>query len=139
MSGDWLTYAEAAARLGIKPESVKKRAIRRGWPRQAGNDGLARIRLPDDLPAPSVPGPVPSPAAPDTAGDKTGDDTRERLAAAETEIRLLRERLTDLTADRDALRDALAQAAARQVEPAPPSKAGNVENRRGFFDRLLRR
>ena len=75
----------------------------------------------------------------DTTGDTAGDNTRERLAAAETEIRLLRERLTDLTADRDALRDALAQAAARQIEPPPPSKAGNVEHRRSFFDRLLRR
>lgn len=132
MSGDWLTYAEAAARLGIKPESVKKRAIRRGWPRQAGNDGLARIRLPDDLPAP----PIPGPATGDTAGDTAGDDTRERLAAAETEIRLLRERLTDLTADRDALRDALARAAASHPQTVPPV----LEVRRGgLWARLFRR
>lgn len=122
MSGDWLTYAEAAQRLGIKPESIKKRAIRRGWPRQAGNDGLARIRLPDDLPALPIPGPTP----PDTARDTTGDDTRERLAAAETEIRLLRERLTDLTADRDALRDALARAALHSeiVRPVDRDRGG---------------
>ena len=130
MSGDWLTYAEAAQRLGIKPESIKKRAIRRGWPRQAGNDGLARIRLPDDLPALPIPGPTP----PDTARDTTGDDTRERLAAAETEIRLLRERLTDLTADRVVLRDALARAAASQAEIVRP-----VGSRPGFLARLLGR
>ena len=134
MSGDWLTYAEAAARLGIKPESVKKRAIRRGWARQAGNDGLARIRLPDDLP----PGPVPGPMAPDmtgdAAGDRTGDDTRERLVAAETEIRLLRERLADLTADRDALRDALARAAASHARPPEPGFI--VRTGRGLLGRL---
>lgn len=133
MSGDWLTYTEAATRLGIKPESVKKRAIRRGWPRQAGNDGLARIRLPDDLPALSVPGPVAGHAAPDTTRDTTGDDTRERLAAAETEIRLLRERLTDLTADRDALREALALAASHR-EIVRPVGGGS-----GFLSRLWRR
>lgn len=128
MSGDWLTYAEAAERLGIKPESVKKRAIRRGWPRQQGNDGLARVRLPDDLPAHTVPGPVTRP----TAGDATGDtEIRERLASAETEIRLLRERLDDLTADRDALRAALAAAASH---PRPVEAV-----RGGILARLFRR
>lgn len=128
MSGDWLTYAEAAERLGIKPESVKKRAIRRGWPRQQGNDGLARVRLPDDLSAHNVPGPVTR----HTAGDATGDsEIRERLASAETEIRLLRERMDDLTADRDALRDALAAAASH---PRPVEAV-----RGGILARLFRR
>lgn len=117
MPGDWLTYAEAAKRLGIKPESVKKRAIRRGWPRQTGNDGLARIRLPDDLPAPHVSGPISSPAAPDTTGDS---EIREKLAAAETEIRLLRERLTDLDADRQNWQ----QIARRLSEPRPIRPGG---------------
>lgn len=138
MSDDWKTYAEAGAALGIKPESVKRRARAKHWPKIVGNDGLARVKIPD-LPhtgeiRPDAPEDTPSLASP------PNPPLGERLAAAETEIRLLRERLDDLTADRDALRDALARAAAaRQVEPAPPSKAGNVEHRRGFFDRFLRR
>ena len=45
-SGEWLTYAEASERLGIKPESVKRRARSRKWPRRVGNDGAARVLVP---------------------------------------------------------------------------------------------
>lgn len=38
-----MTYAEAAERLGIKPDSVKRRARSRRWPRRVGNDGAARV------------------------------------------------------------------------------------------------
>ena len=44
----WLTYAEAGQRLGVSPEAVRAKAIRRGWRRQHGNDGKARVRLPFD-------------------------------------------------------------------------------------------
>lgn len=42
----WLTYAEAAEMLGIKLDSVKRRARGRKWPRMVGNDGRCRIQLP---------------------------------------------------------------------------------------------
>ena len=42
----WLTYAEAGQRLGVSPEAVRAKAIRRGWRRQHGNDGKTRLRLP---------------------------------------------------------------------------------------------
>jgi hypothetical protein len=48
----WLTYAEAGERLGVSAEAVRHRVIRGHWRRQVGNDGLARIILPDDLPPP---------------------------------------------------------------------------------------
>ena len=48
----WMTYAEAGERLGVSAEAVRHRVIRGHWRRQVGNDGLARIMLPDDLPAP---------------------------------------------------------------------------------------
>lgn len=125
-----MTYAEAGLILGIKPESVKRRARAKHWPKNVGNDGLARVQIPDlpqtggnlgDSPVTESP-PKPSPNPPH-------DDTRERLASAETEIRLLRERLADLTADRDALRDALARAASHAEIVRPV----------GFWSRLLNR
>ena len=50
MDGDWLTYAEAAERLGSTAEAVRYRAMRGRWPRQRGNDGRARVQLPDAPP-----------------------------------------------------------------------------------------
>jgi hypothetical protein len=49
-SGAWLTYAEAGDRLGVSPEAVRAKAARKRWRRQIGNDGLARVWLPGDLP-----------------------------------------------------------------------------------------
>ena len=48
MDGDWVTYAEAAARLGVSIEAVRQRAIRNKWARTLGNDKRARVRLPDE-------------------------------------------------------------------------------------------
>jgi hypothetical protein len=42
----WLTYAEAGQRLGVSAESIRAKAIRRGWRRQSGNDGRTRVLLP---------------------------------------------------------------------------------------------
>lgn len=133
MSTTWHTYQEAADLLGIKPQSVKKRAIRRHWPRMTGNDGLARIQVPDDA-LPPVPGPVPDDATEDIPGDmsRTVDDTAERLRAelAETREALARvdgenaanrERITDLMTERDRLLSLL------ETRPA------------GFWSRLLGR
>ena len=125
MSGEWLTYQEAAKRLGIKPDSAKKRAQRRHWPRMTGNDGRTRIQLPEDGPE-TVHRDIP----PDTPGTPSPpDDTRERLAAAETEIRLLRERLADLTSERDRWQ----KMAERLSHPE------SVIRPLGLFDRILRR
>lgn len=127
MSIEWLTYAEAAKLLNIKPDSAKKRAMRRHWPRLVGNDGKTRIQVP-----PECLGTVITDITPDIPEDTSPphNDIRERLAAAETEVRLLRERLDDLTADRDALRDALTQAA---------SQAQTVRRVGGFWSRLFDR
>ena len=124
-----MTYAEAAASLGIKAESVKRQARAKRWPRMLGNDGRALVKVPD-LPPPGGVREV-SPegeSPPEILPPPPPDDTRERLAAAETEIRLLREQMADLRADRDALRDALARAAASQAEIARP-----VDRSRGGF------
>jgi hypothetical protein len=43
MDAEWLTYREAAKRLGSNIEAVRQRAIRCRWPRTIGNDYWARI------------------------------------------------------------------------------------------------
>lgn len=91
-----------------------------------GNDGRTKIQLPDECP-----GPILTDIPPDSPGLSVPDDTREKLASAETEVRLLRERLADLTADRDALRDALARTASSHAEIVRPIG--------GFWSRLLNR
>ncbi len=122
-----MTYAEAAAFLGIKPESVKRQARAKRWPRMLGNDGRALVKVPDLPPPGGIREASPEEESPPAIRPAPPpDDSRERLAAAETEIRLLRERLTDLTADRDALRDALARAALHSeiVRPVDRDRGG---------------
>lgn len=97
----WMTYDEAAAALGIKADSVRRRAAARKWPRRTGNDRKARVGIPRDIIPDATPAPTP---------DVTPDDPeiiriREELAEARTEVRLLREQISDLKEDRDAWRE----------------------------------
>jgi hypothetical protein len=43
----WMTYAELGLARGITAASAKRLASRRKWRRQADNDGIARIAVPD--------------------------------------------------------------------------------------------
>ena len=50
MSGDetsWLTYGQAADKLGVSRQAVRQKAIRGRWPRTKGNDGQARVQVPE--------------------------------------------------------------------------------------------
>jgi DNA primase len=50
MSSDetiWLTSKQAADKLGVSPQAVRQKAIRGRWPRTKGNDGQARVQLPE--------------------------------------------------------------------------------------------
>ena len=51
MADEWLTYAQAAERLGISTEALRALARRRGWPRQRPNriGEAARVQLPNGL------------------------------------------------------------------------------------------
>jgi DNA-binding transcriptional MerR regulator len=42
----WMTYAELAEILGIGGDSARNLVRRKRWPRQTGNDGLARVGVP---------------------------------------------------------------------------------------------
>jgi hypothetical protein len=49
MADDWLTYREAAERLGVSVEGVRQRAIRGRWQRTISNDKRALVCLPDGI------------------------------------------------------------------------------------------
>jgi hypothetical protein len=55
MDGKWMTYGEAAVRLGVSPEAARRRAIRGKWARMPGNDGRTRVQVPDELHPPRTP------------------------------------------------------------------------------------
>jgi hypothetical protein len=50
----WVTYAQLAALLGIKPASARRTAARRGWPRKRHPNSFVQVQLPADL-APFAP------------------------------------------------------------------------------------
>jgi hypothetical protein len=85
--GGWITYAEAAALLGITAEAVRTRARRYGWPRMRPNlpGGHARVRLPEQT-APARPRPaVPGGRPPSTDGQPTGAAPVSDQASNETD------------------------------------------------------
>lgn len=94
-----MTYAEAAKVMGVQVDSVKRRARNRRWKRENGNDGLVRVGVPLSA-IPDCPPDHPT----DNPSDNQGDIIRleKQVSALQTEVRLLRERETDLKADRDA-------------------------------------
>lgn len=121
----WLTYDEAAVRLNIKPDSVRRRAAARKWGRRMGNDGRARVRIPDDALPPDVRGDV-TPALPPDASAEL-NEARVEISALKAELAGVRDRLSDTQADRDRWR-AQAELLAETRKPVI-----------GFLGRLLGR
>jgi hypothetical protein len=66
-----LTYDETAEAFGISRRSAAQLVRRRRWPRRKGNDGRARIEVPDDafLPPSDTPSDTLSDAASEGASD----------------------------------------------------------------------
>ena len=105
----WMTYDEAAERLRIKPDSVRRRAASRKWPRRQGNDGKARVRIPPEA-VPDI--------TPDVTPARIPDDIAEirtENAALKTEISGLKDRLKDTQEERDRLSGLLEKA----LQPRP--------------------
>src|SRR5215207_5014529 len=65
-----LTYAELGEALGITVDSAKRLARRRGWKKQPGNDGRARVAVPAER---LVRKDVPRIVRADTPADDRGD------------------------------------------------------------------
>ena len=111
--GDWLTYAEAGDRLGVSPEAVRAKAARKRWRRQIGNDGMARIMIPGDLPVttrahgagdqPVTPRSPPGRKSADAAAIKAlaahVETLKAQLAAAEARLAAAEARDAKLDAD----------------------------------------
>lgn len=117
MEHEFLTYAEAAKLLGIKPDSVRRRARANHWPRRVGNDGLAMVGIPRGLLPDCPPGEPPGPPP--------GHPPDAEIAALRVEVRMLREQATDLREDRDRWRDQAERLAS--------------ESRLSFLARIFRR
>lgn len=112
MADLWLTYADASKRLGIKTESVKRRARSRKWARRVRNDGIAEVCIPDDALTASRSDDLPAipPAAPPFDPSLT-----ERVIEAETRAAVAEARLADIQQDRDRWREL----AERLSQPRP--------------------
>lgn len=89
MEHTYMTYDEAAERLRIKPDSVRRRARAKNWPRRQGNDGKAQVGIPPGLLGEDRPGGSPPGSPPDHT-------LAIRLAVAEAQ-------LANVTEDRDRL------------------------------------
>jgi len=95
----WLTYDEMAEALGIGRESARVLTQRKRWSRRAGNDGKARIGVPDEEiaarnDAPNGARSDARNASPNAALDDAPDDARNDAPSLELiELRVLNARL----------------------------------------------
>lgn len=101
-TGEWLTYDEAAERLGIKSESVRRRAAARKWRRRQGNDGRARVLIPLDAIPESILAPTPAVIPDNPALIARLAIAEARLADALQAVAEGRKALDDMKGDRDA-------------------------------------
>jgi predicted RNase H-like nuclease (RuvC/YqgF family) len=105
-----LTYDEIAAEMDIERESARQLAIRKRWARQRGNDGKARVGVPEEeLQARTADA---TPQAPSEGpSDNTGQDTlviqvlTRHISRLEGEIEALKE---ERDADWDRLQSEIA-------------------------------
>lgn len=118
----FLSYDEAAERLGIKPDSVRRRARARKWPRRQGNDGKAQVGIPPDVLGADDPPGAPLGPPPDT-----------EAAELRVENRMLREMADELRTERNRARaDADAQREMLKVA------LDDMRNRPSLWKRLFR-
>ena len=160
MPEEWLTYREIGARLGLNVEAVRTRVRRAGWRTQPGNDGRARVLVPDRAFV------EPVGQSSDRVNDgvnKTGDLSglvalltaaearisrlekqveaeRDRVNEARSEVDRLRGEVTDLTARADRAEQAstLADAARQEAVQATEAlrRADADRKARGLLARL---
>jgi hypothetical protein len=139
MDGEWLTYGQAAERLRTTAEGARQRAIRKRWPRQIGNDGLARVRPPDGWPNPGrTPAerpnrnPVRTPAEPGSDAHLV-DALEAHIATLKARLAAADEREARLCADLAAERATAAQALEAFADLAARLEALAAERSRGWW------
>jgi hypothetical protein len=138
----WLTYAEAAARLGVSSEAVRARVIRGAWRRQVGNDGLARIVIPEGVHTPDQQ-PINGRSTP-VRKPTMLEVLREHIATLKTDNERL---MTELSGEREQLAGARAAAdrataelveLARRLAAIAETRAEPEPPRRGVWGWFLR-
>jgi chromosome segregation ATPase len=106
----WLTYDEIAAEMDIERESARQLAIRKRWARQRGNDGKARVGVPEE----ELQARTSDATSQDTSespSDNTGNDPSviqvltRHISRLEGEIEALKE---ERSAERDRLQSEIA-------------------------------
>jgi DNA primase len=92
MTDPWLTYTQAAEKLGVSRQAVRQKATRGRWPRTRGNDEQARIQVPEQpYRSRTVTVPVPD--------DQLVGSLREHIATLKAELAIERERADRATAE----------------------------------------
>jgi hypothetical protein len=115
----WLTYEELAAAFGIGKESARTLVKRKRWARKMGNDGMARIGVPEDLiEARIVPPSIPRSDPPSEPQDDPQDAPRivppniEPVVSVLTQhIERLEKELAEVKSERDTERATAARLA----------------------------
>ena len=128
MDGSWLTYQDLGVRLGVTPEAAKRRAIRAKWARMPGNDGRARVRVPDELRASSTLDVRSAKAALQHALESHVETLRADIAALKAQPAAAEARAAEeankttraIAAFADLARRLNALAAERERQPPPP-------------------
>ena len=116
-----LTYAELAEALKITPASANKLARRRRWPRVPGNDGKARVSVPEEAL-------VRRDSPPDVPPVRPSDNpVHAEIARLESELADAR---GELVGTREALTEARARADAAEARSAELSADLEAERAR---------
>jgi len=108
--GDWETLKQAAERLGMSPEAIRQRAIRGHWPRRRSNEGVALVRVPDDVTVRSYARRTPE----QTPVEQPYANMNVRVAELQVQVDMLQQMLADMRGERDHWR----QMADRLIERA---------------------
>jgi hypothetical protein len=114
----WMTYSDAADRLGIKLASVKRQARAKNWARRTMNDGVVQVAIPADRLAERPTDSPPAHSAPDHTAELSA-----RLSAAEVRAGMAEKRASEIAEDRDHWR----------------GMAERLSERRSIFDRIFNR
>jgi len=135
-----LTYAELAQALGITAASAKRLAIRRGWPKQPGNDGRARVAVPVERllrPTPVADHDAsddPDDGTSDTTGEAAGDDTSDSAGHITSVVNVLTQHIERLAKEIENLK--VERDAAQARATALAADAATATALRGTVDAL---
>ena len=117
MTDRWMSYAELARALGVSVDGARRRVQRGRWARQTGNDGRARVLVPEGVDLerrPDRAGDVAPNDAPDVTPNVASDNpVHAQIARLEGELAGMREALAETRARASLAETLLAAAESR--------------------------